>query len=145
MNTKNLLTLTLLATALTLNAALPKQHTLSTKQQKNSISAQVANILYKRGIDKDKAMQISKNFIDGNEELFTLTLHNFINNSPFTQEELLQQLSLMALQRKSVDLASYASLIQLTQELNPKLINKEFLSKLEDIAGKNRLLQKVFA
>ena len=145
MNTKNLLTLTLLATALTLNAALPKQYAHTSKQQANSISALIANILFNRGIDKDKALEISKNCTHENDELFALTLHNFINNSPFTQEEVLQRLSTMALQRKSIDFSSYSSLIQLTQELNRNVLNKEFLSKLEDIASKNSFLKKVFA
>jgi hypothetical protein len=56
MNTKQLLTLTLLATALTLNAAIPKEYHRTYKQQANSLSQVLANILYKRGIEKEKAL-----------------------------------------------------------------------------------------
>lgn len=145
MITKNLLSLTLLATALTLNAAVPKEYVKTSIQKANSISARIAHILYDRGIDREKALEISQNFIQGNEELFALTLHTFVNHSSFTQEEVLNHLSKMALQKRNVDFSSYASLVRVAQELNITSIDKAFLSNLEEIASKNRLLKKVFA
>ena len=145
MTTKSLLSLTLLATALTLNAALPKDYTRTSIQKANSISARIANILYNRGIDKDKAIEISQNFIHGREELFTLTLYTFVNNSSFTQEEVLERLSMMALQKRNVDFSSYASLVRLAQELKIDSFDKALLSNLEEISSKNSVLKKVFA
>lgn len=145
MTTKSLLSLTLLATALTLNAAAPKDFTRTSIQQANSISSRIANILHNRGIDKDKAVEISQNFIHEKEELFALTLHTFVNNSTFTQEEVLERLSIMALQKRTVDFSSYASLVRLAQELKINSFNKALLSNLEEISSKNMLLKKVFA
>jgi len=145
MITKNLLSLTLLATALTLNAAMPKEYTRTSIQHANSISTRIANILYNRGIDKDKALEISQNFIHENEELFTLTLHTFVSHTSFTQEEVLERLSMMALQKRNVDFSSYSSLVRLAQELEINSYDKALLSKLEEISSKNSLLKKVFA
>jgi hypothetical protein len=145
MITKNFLTLTLLATALTLNAALPKEYILTTKQQSNSISTQIANNLYKRGIDEDKAMQISKEFTHENEELFAIMLHNLIHGSSLSQEALLKELTTMALQKKSIDFTSYSSLIGLVQRMQGHGLDKTTLSHLEEVATKNSLIKKVFA
>jgi len=145
MNTKQLLALTLLTTALTLNAALPKEFTLTYKQQANSLSTALANILYKRGIEKEKALEISKDFTSENEELFTLMLHNFINHSSFTQEQVLEQLSVMTLQRKNINLSSYSSLVQLSQRVSKTVLDDDQLKILELISQKNSTLRKVFA
>jgi len=145
MNTKQLLSLTLLATALTLNAGVPKQYILSTKQKANSLSSTLANILYKRGIEKDKAVEITKGFINENEELFTLMLNNLLNNSVLSQEKVLTQLSTMALQRKNIDLSSYGSLVKLAQQLSNTPLDKEQLNNLALISEKNCSLKKVFA
>jgi len=145
MNTKQLLTLTLLTTVLTLNAALPKEYITTYRQQANSLSLALADLLYKRGIEKDKAMEISNEFTTQNEELFTLMLNNFIHHSEVNKERLLEKLSYVALQRKSIDLSSYATLVQLTQKLQSSALGKEQLQTLELIAAKNSTLKKVFA
>lgn len=145
MNTKQLFTLTLLATSLTLNAATPKEYVLTYKQQTNSISSVLANILYKRGIEKEKALEISQNFIGKNEQLFALMLENLMNNSAHTKEKLLEKLSTMALQQKNINLSSYASLIQLAQNLQKNSLNQEQLHNLELIARKNETLKELFS
>jgi hypothetical protein len=145
MYTRQLLALTLLATSLTLNAAIPKQYVITYKQQENSIASTLANILYKRGIEKEKALEISQKFASENEELFALMLNNLLNMSSLPKEKVLEQLSTMALQRKSVDFTSYASLIQLTQKLQAYALSEKQLHLLEQIAGKNQTLKQVFS
>jgi len=144
MNTKNLLALTLLATSLTLNATVAQHTNIITKQQNSSISSKLATILHKRGLDEDKAIEISKNFIDENEELFSLMMHNLINSSSYTQKEVLNQLSMMALQRKNIDLTSYSSLVSLAHSMSKRTLGSETLKNLEAIATKNMLLAKIF-
>jgi hypothetical protein len=145
MNTKQLLSLTLLATALTLNAALPKEYNLTYKEQANSVSLILASILYKRGIEKEKALEISQKFTGENEELFTLMLNNLLNSSQYKQEEVFERLSLMALQRKSIDLSSYAALTKLTQHLGSISTTEQEQYNLKLIADKNKALQKIFS
>lgn len=145
MYTKQLLALTLLATSLTLNAALPKEYLRSYKQQTKSITSLLGSVLYKRGIEKENALEISKKFIGEDEELFTLMFNNLLNYTPLKQEELLEKLSHMALQKKALDLTSYASLLKLTQQLNGAYQNQEELDKLKLVAQRNNALKKIFS
>jgi len=145
MTTRKILTLTLLATTLTLSAAVPKEVRETTRQQTNSISKAIANILYRRGIEEDKAMELSSAIISTNEELFSLMLHNFIFMTGLNKEELLEYLSKQALNKKSVDLSSYASLVKISHSLKKELLTPRDLQNLKELSSKNELLMRVFS
>ena len=143
--TIKLLTLTLLVTTLTLNASFPKEIRLITKQRSNSISTNIANVLHKRGIDEEKAVELAEDLVGENEELFSLMINNFLNATSIKHDELFDTLSKLALQRKKVDFASYSFLMKLKQNLRNPVINDVMKQKISQIATNNQLLCKVFA
>jgi len=143
--TIKLLTLTLLVTTLTLNASFPKEIRLVTKQRSNSISANIANILHKRGLEEERAIEMAENLVGENEELFSLMINNFLNATSIKHDELFDILSKLALQRKKVDFSSYSFLIKLKQNLRNPAINDTMKQKISQIAINNQFLCKVFA
>jgi len=145
MTTTKILTLTLLATTLAFSAALPRELTATTKQQTNSISNQIANILYKRGIEEDKAQELSHAMINTNEELFAIMINNFVNTSGINKDDVLNELSKLALNKKNVDLTSYAFLVKLMHSLKNSTLNEVELKKIAEVSTKNSMIFKVFA
>ena len=145
MTTKQILSLTLLATTLTLNAAVPKELFATTKQRANSISNAVASILYRKGIEEDKALELSKAIITADEELFSIMLHNLLNSTGLRKEAVLEYLSKQALMKKSVDLSSYSFLVKLSQSVKNTTLQSQELDLLGDISRKNELICKVFS
>jgi len=143
--TTKLLTLTLLVTSLTLSASIPKEIRLITKQRSHSISITIANLLHKRGLDEDKAIEIAKELVGANEELFSLMVNNFLNATTISHDELFTELSKLALQRKKLDLSSYSSLVRLKQTIQQAHIDDKMREKLSQISINNQLLLKVFA
>ena len=142
--TKKILTLTLLATTLAFSSVIPRETLRTSKQRINSIVVQIAHVLSKRGIDDDKALQIAQEFTGKDQELFSIMMHNYINNTDSNKEALFTELGRLALFKKKADFSSYAFLIKLTQSLNKTQLNKENLQKLEAISTNNSLLSKIF-
>lgn len=145
MTTRQILSLTLLVTTLTLNAASTKEVILSTKQQSNSISTAIANILYKKGIEKDSALEITNTMICENEKLFSVMLKNYTIAMSANHNDVLNTLAQFALHSKKADLTSYSFLIKLTNYANIATIDKEILAILDKVSTNNSLLKGVFA
>ncbi len=145
MKTIQLLTLTLLATSLTLGSVTLPNKTPSTIQQQNSISNSIATSLYRRGLEKESAIKITKNIIDENEELFSLMLHNYLNKISINQDAIFTELGQLALLKKDVDFSSYSFLVGFTQSMTNQKVDKETLSKLSIISSDNSLLKRIFA
>jgi uncharacterized membrane protein YheB (UPF0754 family) len=145
MTTRTILTLTLLATTLTLSAAVPKEVRETTRQQTNSISKAIASVLYRRGIEEDKAIELSSALISTDEELFSLMLHNLIFMTGLHKEEVLEYLGKQALNKKRVDLSSYASLVKISQSLTKEALAAKDLQNIKELSSKNELLMRVFS
>lgn len=145
MTTKQILSLTLLATTLTLSAAAPREYPKTIKQQANSLSHEISSILYNRGIEQERAKALSDALLHPNEPLFSMMLHNYIYSTKISKEEVLEYLSREALKKKSVDLSSYATLIKISQQIEKVAPTQQTLAKLEEISSKNALLVKVFS
>ena len=145
MTTKQILSLALLATALTLNAASSKDITLNIIQQSNSVSTTIANILYEKGIEKKNALAIVSASIDENEKLFSIMLNNYISTISVNHNDVLNSLAQLALNSKKADLSSYSFLIKLTNHVNKTTPNNKILDKLDKISTSNSLLKGIFA
>ena len=145
MITRKILTLTLLTVTLTLNASIPRELRTITRQENNSISNRVANILFERGIDASKAQELSQAIIKTDEKLFSIMLENFSTHCEIDKETIYQELSKIALSKKSVDFTSYSFLIKLTQLTKQKHLNSGQLKKIEEISTKNQIIYKAFA
>ena len=105
MNTRNILTLTLLAVSLTLSAAIPKEIRLTSRQQTNSISNEIATILFEKGIEEEKAQSLSVSIMNTDEELFSFLVDNYASHCQIDKKSIYEELSKLALQKKSVDFA----------------------------------------
>ena len=145
MTTSKILTLTLLATSLLLNAAIPETLVRSIKVQRNSISQIIAFNLFNNGIEKKTAVQLSHNLIGENEELFSLMLHNYIHSSELAEEKVYAQLSKLALRKQEIDFTSYSSLIKFTQSIQNTQVSSSQLDKFASLSSRNSLLSQVFA
>lgn len=144
MTARQIVALTLLATSLTLNAAVTKIVIETKTIQTNSITANIANKLFNRGIEKDHALTISQNFIGENEELVSLMIHNYMHSLKISNDTMYTELSKLALAKKKVDFTSYDFLVKLTHSIDKAEISKDNLKKLASISADNRLLHKVF-
>lgn len=139
----NLFYSALIATALSLNPLLSTQLNAATQQTTNSLSFKVAKILHNRGLDDDAAKEIAEDFFEDNEDLFSIMIKNLENScSELNENLILNYISTLALQRKSIKLDSYAFLVDMTYKITNKKLTKERLKELENIATKNYLLSQ---
>jgi len=146
MQRRDILYSALIATALALTPFTPTPVSLSAKHQATSLSMSIATILHKRGLDDDAAREISENYFSDNEDFFTFMIKNLENGcSIISEDELMNYLSSMALQRKMVELDSYKSLVGMVHKIKNRALSKETLKELEQIATKNYLFSQQIA
>ena len=141
MDKRNIISVTLLVSALAFNPLVATEFTTSTSSQRqiNSVSSSIAHILHKRGIDEDMAKEISENFIDEEDDLFTAMIDNLVNEySSLTKEEVHEYLSTAALYRQRVDFDSYSHLINMVSKIKGKALNEQSLKQLSRVAKLNK-------
>ncbi len=138
MKKQDILYSTLLAFILTLNPLSASTLKLSTQNQTNSLTLNIAKILHNRGLDDDAAHEISENFFLDNEEDFSMMLTNIENGcSIINRDELIEYLSSLILQRRDVDLSSYEFLVGMVHNIKKRALNSETLQELKNISSKN--------
>jgi len=140
MKKSNLLYSTLVATALTLSPLLttPLNATVTHATQTSTISFNMVKILHNRGLDEDAAQKIVSDFFANEEELFSILLENLENRcSVISRDEVINYVSTLALQRKSIKLDSYSALIKMVHQITHKTPNQEILEELQNIANIN--------
>ena len=136
----NLLYSTLVATALTLSPFIvtPLNATVAHATQTSNISFNMVKILHNRGLDEDAAQKLVDKFVGNDEELFTVLLENFENRCQvLSRDEIMNYLSTLALQRKSINLDSYSALINMVHKITHKSPSQETLVELQNIANMN--------
>ena len=141
MDRRNLISVTLLVTALALNP-LFAQHNVNSSIliKENRVTSKIASILHKRGLDEDAAKEISEKFVSEDEELFALMLNNLLHGcDDLKKEEVLEYLSSAALHRQSTDLDSYAQLVNMVSKIKRKKLDSEILDQLKVVAQSNAL------
>ena len=141
MDKRNIISVTLLVSALAFNPLVATELTTNTSSQRqiNSVSSSITHILHKRGIDEDMAKEISENFLDKEDELFTAMIDNLLNEySNLTKEEVLEYLSTAALYRQRVDFDSYSHLISMVSKIKGKVLNEQSLKQLSKVAKLNK-------
>jgi len=143
MDKRNLISVTLLVSALAFNPLVAQQlnANINIQIERNTVSSSIASILHKRGLDEDAAQVISNNLIDEEDELFAFMIENLINEcSDLSKEEVLEYLSTAALYRHNVRFDSYAQLVNMVSEIKQKPLNEKILKQLSTIAKKNSLI-----
>lgn len=133
----------LIATVFALNPLIPTSLNASTKNQANSLSLNIAKILHKRGLDDDVAREMSESFFLENEELFAIMLNNIANGCNIVnEEELMNHVSSLILQRKTIKLDSYEFLVGMVHKIKNRALSKESLQELKNISTKNFLFSQ---
>ncbi len=134
MTKNNIISSTLLASALTISSLGTVNLSANQQIKRGNVSSNIASILYNRGLDKDVAQDISKSFID-DEELFALRVDNLEKGcSILNRNEILDYLSKAALCKKSVQLDSYNYLVGMVYDIKEEPLSKEVLDQLNKIA-----------
>lgn len=143
MSKQNFITVTLLVSALAFNpltAAELNANATSSQRQTNSVSTSIASVLHNRGLDEDAAYELSKDLID-NDDMFEAMLSNLLNHYPnIKHEEILEQLSTLALYRQSVDLASYDHLVNLVSKIHSRVLTGHELNQLQAVSKLNQIV-----
>ena len=144
MSKENILRITLFVSVLAFNPVVAE--TFESKiniqsQQNNSVSATIANILHKRGLDEDAAKEISQKFVTEDEELFARMMENLLHGcKSISKDELLAYLSNEALYRKTVSLESYDHLVAMVSKIKQKSLDALTFKELQIIAKQNQQL-----
>lgn len=139
MDKRNLISVTLLVTALAFNP-LFAEHTLKTNiyVKENRVTSKISSILHKRGLDEDAAKELSENLVNEDEELFALMIDNLLHRcDDLNKDDILEYLSSAALHRQKVELDSYAQLVSMVSKIKQKLLDKKTLEQLSSVAKSN--------
>ena len=141
MDKRNIISVTLLVSALAFNPLVATELNTNTTSQRqiNSVTASIAHILHKRGLDEDAAKEISKDLVDEEDELFAAMIHNLLNEySNLTKEEVFEHLSMVALYRQKMQLDSYEHLISMVSKIKGKPLTAQSLKQLSRVAKLNK-------
>ena len=143
MDKKHFITVSLLLSALAFNPLVANElylNQISSQRQVNTISSQVASLLYNRGLDEEVADELSEGLVDDNE-LFEAMLSNLLNHYPdITTDALFEHLSTVALHRQSIDLSSYDHLLNMVSKIKGTTLTDNELKSLSHISKLNKLL-----
>lgn len=142
MDRRNLISVTLLVTALAFNP-LFAEHTIKTNIQvkENRVTSNIASILHKRGLDEDAAQEISKDFVNENDELFAMMIENLLEGcNSVNRDEIMEYLSRVALHKQDVHFGSYGQLVHMVSTIKQKALDESTLAQLSMIAKQNTLI-----
>ena len=135
---QNILSLVLLASALTLTPIITTSLHAHSHIKVNTISNSIAKNLHRRGIDKDVSIKIANNIFIVDEELFTLMLQNLESDcNLLSKNDILNFLTTQALMQKAVELDSYSYLVNMVYQIKNQALSQKDLKNLNTLAIKN--------
>ena len=144
MKKQNFITLTLIVSGLALNPAMAEAvlTTASHSQKINhSVSYSISSLLYSRGLDKDKADEISENFVSEEDEaLLAMLIEDLDRQNIVSRKEVLEYLSTKALYRQNLDFHTYDHLVSMVTMIKEKSLDSKILKQLQYIAITNKQL-----
>ncbi|SFZ98602.1 hypothetical protein MNB_SV-5-1585 [hydrothermal vent metagenome] len=134
---------TLLLTVLSTNPILANRVNTNSPinlKQVNTLASQISSTLYKRGLDKDVAYELSNNFVE-DEDYLNEKINNFLDiYQKISKEDLLEHLSTVALNRQKINFDSYDNLISIVSKINGSHPDIHDLKKLRTISNINKIL-----
>jgi hypothetical protein len=146
MDKRHLITITVLVSALAFNPITAKMEHVNVskntnQQQTNYLSSTIASYLYKRGLDKDAAYELSQNFVDEHDDTLEGMINSLINTyKNVSHDEIFTYLSTAVLYRQKVDLSSYDHLVSMISKIKGKVLTEYELDKLNDISKFNKMV-----
>ena len=143
MDKKHFITVSLLLSALAFNPLAANElylNQISSQRQVNTVSSQIASLLYTRGLDEEVAHELSEGLVE-DKELFEAMLSNLLNYHPdITTDALFEYLSTAALHRQSIDLSSYDHLLNMVSKIKGTTLTENERRSLSHIPKLNKLL-----
>ena len=143
MDKKHFITVSLLLSALAFNPLIANElylNQVSSQRQINSISSQIASILYNRGLDEEVSYELSQGLIDDNE-LFEAMLNNLLNHHDnLVADEVFEYLGTVALHKQNIDLASYDHLVNMLSKIKGTTLTEVELLAINHTSKLNQLL-----
>jgi len=142
MDRRNLITVTLLLSALAFNPLLAREkESYSVSQlQRTSISEAIASRLHKKGLEEEVAVKVAQSMVK-DDMRFTLMVENLLSQCEILdQDDVLEYLSKEALFRKKVALDDYGQLVNMASKLKHASLDETVLHKLHAVAKLNKAL-----
>ncbi len=137
----NILSSIILVSTLTLSPVVATTVVAKTQVKQNTISNSLVNTLYRRGLEKNSAIKIVNKFLSVDEAVFALMIQNIKNDSGLaTEVEIMDFLATQALMRNSIELDSYASLVNMLHQINNRALSTDELKTIKNIATKNSFI-----
>ncbi len=125
-------------------AVLPKidfQKVINAKST-NKLTSKISKQLFKRGLDKQIAKTKVNNVFIHDDDLNELMAQNILKHIPSLKEEdIINFVTRAALQGKTIDLSSYATLISLVQRHAPTIFDKDLCLHVEQLSLENEKLK----
>lgn len=145
MNKQNFITLTLIISNLAFNPVMADTifTTAVSQSQKinDSVTSDISSVLYKRGLDKEAADEISENFVsEEDEELLAGVIQELDKEDIVSRKEVLEYLSTMALHKQKFYFQSYDHLVGMVTKIKQRSLDSKTLKKLHTIANINQQL-----
>ena len=113
--------------------------------KKNSSEHKISNLLHKRGIHKNKALELTRNMITTEPTLFTFMIESYATQSKLNLKNVYSELANYALYQKNVDFTSYSFLVKFTHSLKKAPLSANELKNIEQISSKEQLIYDTFA
>jgi hypothetical protein len=143
MNKQNFITLTLIISNLAFNPVMADTifTTAVSQSQKinNRVTSDISSVLYKRGLDKEAADEISENFVsEVDEVLLAMTIQELDRENIASRKEVLEYLSTTALYKQKFNFHSYDHLVGMVTKIRQRSLDSMTLKKLHTIAKSNQ-------
>jgi hypothetical protein len=140
MDKRNLITVTLLLSALAFSPLVAregKSYTMS-QLQRTSVSEEIASKLHQQGLEEESAITMAKALVNDDVH-FTFMLENLLAHCDMLKrDEVLEYLSKAALFRQKVELHSYGQLVHMVTKINHAALDESVLQKLHTVAKLNQ-------
>ena len=142
MNRENLLRITVFVSIMVLNPLWAERAGLelpTQTRQQQSLTAEIAQTLYRRGLDQEAAARISDASVE-EDEMLSRMLATLLHEYPqISRDEALAYLATLALQRQRIQLDSYDSLIAMVTSIQKRPPDTRALRALQRATQINRL------
>jgi hypothetical protein len=144
MNRQNFITITLIITGLAFNPAMGEGVEQKVSQNltlNRSIVSSIADVLQKRGIDEDAAVEMAEHCIDEKDERSLAIMMQYLESQNIvTKEEVLAYLGQSALHKQKLNVKSYDHLLGMVAKIKEKPVDENTRTQLSQIAKYNGYL-----
>lgn len=141
MNRQNFISITLIITGLAFNPAMGEGVEQKVSQNltlNQTIRSSIADVLQKRGIDEDAAIEMTEQLIDEKDERsLAMLMHYLESQNIVTKEEVLAYLGQSALHKQKLNVRSYDHLLGMVAKIKEKPVDENTRKQLSQIAKFN--------